>query len=400
MERWSLAAPPRWWSPKLSPFWVRLCRPFRLHKQWREHLLREVQVRGLEHLRAAVDQGGVLLTPNHAGHADGYVLSRAGDQLGRPCYFMVAWQVLAKHGFLGRQALRYHGCFSVDREGNDLRAFRQAVDILRASPYPLVIFPEGEVYHVNDRVTPFREGPAVIALSATKRATRPVLCVPAAIKYQYLEDPTPRLHELMDRLERRLLWRPRPELPLLERVTRFSECLLTLKELEHLGRAQSGTLAERLAALTDTLLGRIESRRGEHTDSATVPERVKALRQQILKGLPELPPEDPRRREADRDLDDLFAVVQLFSYPGDYLAERPTIERLAETMDKFEEDVFHVPTATPRAARRAVIAFGEPIPAEQQPRKKEGAAVLTDLLERRVQALLDEIGPASGTPGR
>jgi len=38
-------------------------------------------------------------------------------------------------------------------------------------------------------------------------------------------------------------------------------------------------------------------------------------------------------------MDDLFFVIQLYSYPGDYVAERPVIERIAETLDKFEEDV-------------------------------------------------------------
>jgi hypothetical protein len=283
---------------------------------------------------------------------------------------MVAWQVIAKNGFLGRLTLQAHGCFSVDREGNDLRAFRQAVEILQSSPYPLIIFPEGEVYHVSDRITPFREGNAAIALAAAKRA---------------------QLHQLMTRLEERILWRPRPYLPLRERVERFAEGLQTLRELEHLGQQQMGSLAERNAALSDALLERVESRYGRQDRNTSVPERVKGLRQQVLKQLAALPSDDPRRLQADRDLDDLFAVVQLFSYPGDYVAEKPTLERLAETIDKFEEDVFGIPTATPRGVRRAVLAFGEPVEAPSQ-RKKEDVALLTKTLEQRVQGLLDGIG--------
>src|SRR6266540_5367987 len=102
MERWQLAAPPRWWPPLLSPFLVRLCRPYRLWKQHREQQLPQVEVQGVEHLRRALDQGhGVLITPNHAAHADGYVLYTAADLVDRPFFFMVAWQVFAKHGFLG-----------------------------------------------------------------------------------------------------------------------------------------------------------------------------------------------------------------------------------------------------------------------------------------------------------
>ena len=41
-------------------------------------------------------------------------------------------------------------------------------------------------------------------------------------------------------------------------------------------------------------------------------------------------------------MEDLFFVIQLYSYPGDYVAEKPSIERIAETLDKFEEDVLRV----------------------------------------------------------
>jgi len=88
----------------------------------------------------------------------------------------------------------------VDREGSDLHAFKRAVQVLSEERFPLVIFPEGEVYHINDRVTPFREGPAVIALTAIKNGDRPNYVVPCAIKYQYLDDPTPELETLMTEL--------------------------------------------------------------------------------------------------------------------------------------------------------------------------------------------------------
>ena len=80
-----------------------------------------------------------------------------------------------------------------------------------------------------------------------------------------------------------------------------------------------------------------------------MPERVKAVRQQIITRLTELPADDPLRRQGEQDLEDVFLVVQLFSYPGDYVAQQPTVERLAETLDKFEEDILHVKTAGIRA---------------------------------------------------
>jgi 1-acyl-sn-glycerol-3-phosphate acyltransferase len=138
--------PPRWWSPKLSPAWVRFWRPVRRWTQRHEQHLRAIEVRGLEHLQRADAQGqGVLITPNHVHYADVFVLAEAADRLGRPYYFMSAWQVLGMASPLRRWILRQHGCFSVDRDGTDLRAFRQAVEILETRSYPLVIFPEGEM---------------------------------------------------------------------------------------------------------------------------------------------------------------------------------------------------------------------------------------------------------------
>lgn len=396
MDQVRLQTPPRWWAPLLSPTWVHLLRPFRRGMQRKQQRLLDVEVRGLDHLQGPLGEGhGTLVTPNHSAHADAYVMYEAADQVGSPFFFMVAWQVLGQARFFRRIALRKHGCFSVDREGTDLRAFKQAVEILQSRSAPLVIFPEGEVYHINERVTPFREGPATIALSAAKRADRPVVCVPCGIRYHYLEDPTPGLHRLMDELEQAMFWRPTPDRPLADRIYRLAEAALALKELEYLGCTSSGTIPDRIAALSDVILNRIEERLGVECRDATIPERVKTLRQRVIQQLETAADQSPEQAQCRNDLDDLYLVVQLFSYPGDYVAERPSLERMAETLDKFEEDVLGRQTATIRGTRRAVVTFGEPIPVEPSQRRREAAADLTHTLERRVQALLDDTIPAA-----
>jgi len=202
MNRQPYQKPPQWWSPKLSSSWVKFWHPFRRRERINKHRLLEVEVNGVENVRRVLEQGhGVLITPNHCSHADCFAVYEAADRLGCLFYAMVAWQVFDRSGWLRRLILQQHGCFSIDREGTDLAALRQARDVLQSEPYPLVIFPEGEVYHLNDRVTPFREGPAAIALMAAKKASRPIVCVPCAMKYSYVKDPTPELTELMARLE-------------------------------------------------------------------------------------------------------------------------------------------------------------------------------------------------------
>jgi hypothetical protein len=95
------------------------------------------------------------------------------------------------------------------------------------------------------------------------------------------------------------------------------------------------------------------------------------------------------RQSLYEDLEDLFFVVQLYSYPGNYVSQQPSVERIAETLDKFEEDLLGAKTATIRGARKAIVTFGEPIAVEPHGAKKTTTAALTEMLETRVQEMLD-----------
>ncbi len=396
MNRYRMQAATQSWSPKMNATIVKLSRPIRLAKQKREERLLEVEIQGAQLVRELLrDNHAVLITPNHPTHADAYSIYAAADAIGVPIYLMTAWQVFADKSRLARHILRWHGSFSVDREATDLRAFRQAVEILEERPHPLVIFPEGEVYHCNARVRPFREGAAAIALSAVKRAKRPLVCVPCGIWYEYVDDPYDALVQLMDELEREMYWRPRPDLPLHERIYRFAEVSLVIKELEFLGRPGSGPLRDRIAALIDDILKKIEARHDYVANTNKVPERVKELRSRVIQSMEQENVDADKRSQLSIDLDDLFLVVQLYSYPGDYVAEAPTIERMAETLDKFEEDVLNRFSATVRGSRRARIALGEPIPVERTGNRKQATGQLTEQLEQGVQQLIDQLRNAS-----
>ena len=93
----------------------------------------------------------------------------------------------------------------------------------------------------------------------------------------------------------------------------------------------------------------------------------------------------------------LFLVVQLFSYPGDYVKQAPTLERAAEILMKLEEDALGNQTAAPRGPRRGILRLGPPIDvgellaASGKPRL--AIPTLTAAMESRIQGLLDAIGP-------
>jgi len=104
---------------------------------------------------------------------------------------------------------------------------------------------------------------------------------------------------------------------------------------------------------------------------------------------PDLAREDWRRYHAD--MEDLFFVTQLFSYPGDYVSERPTFRGLAETLDKFEETCCRATYPSVRGSRRVVVRFGDPIALPRERQKKDAVANLTRTLQEKVQGLLDEL---------
>jgi len=376
----------------MTPWLVRLWRPLINRELRRGQKIVELDIGGMEHVeRALKDGAGVMVTPNHSFHYDSYVMIEAAHRVGTPFHFLTAWQVFAMSKWLEQQVLQWHGCFSINREASDLAAFKIAVDILRENPHPLVIFPEGDIYHNNDRVTPFRDGAAAIAMAAAKKATRPVVCIPAALKCFYLDDPTEDLKALMTRLEESLHWRPRHDLPLTERIYRFAEGLLALKEYEELGQPQSGSVPDRTVRLAEAVVSRLEQHHKVASKGGIIPERVKEVRRAVIKAIEQDGATPESRSKLANDLDDLFFVIQLFSYPGDYVAEQPTIERIAETLDKFEEDVLRADFPGIRGTRRAVVRFGEPIPVPKEREARDTVEKWTDLVESRVQRLLDEI---------
>ena len=120
------------------------------------------------------------------------------------------------------------------------------------------------------------------------------------------------------------------------------------------------------------------------------PSVSKAARRTIIEKLSAESVSEQTRKALDDDLEDLFLVVQSFSYPGDYVVDKPTIERMAETLDKFEEDVLRKSTASIKARRSAKVQFGEPIEVVGDRKVKGQTTTLTSQVEQSVQAMLDQ----------
>jgi 1-acyl-sn-glycerol-3-phosphate acyltransferase len=403
MRRLPLAdkLPYRFYPPRIRPFWLWAGRHYINYLMRNKQRVVEIDIAGTEHLEVLRGRGdGVMITPNHSDHADCGVMFELARRIKWPFYYMAAYQIFTG---IGRVGLPRLGVFPVDREGSDLTAFKTGIEVLTNGQHPLVIFPEGEIYFQSDRLTPLREGAAVLAGTAMKRVSdsgKTVWIVPVAIKYRFLDghDPVPGFHALMDELETQFTWRHRHDHPLADRIYRYAEGMLGLKELEYLGSAQAGPLKERLANLRTQILNQIEDRRLGKRGTDDVPVRVKELRRACLEALAD-PKTTPAEAERLRlDLDDLFGVVQLFSYPGDYIRECPTLERVSEILLKLEEDCLNREMPIPRAPRRAIVRLGSPIDVKEHlsaagGKLRAAGAALTSALEARMQGLLDTIPP-------
>jgi len=387
--------------PKYSPWLMPLIHALAEH--WflrRTFKIRHVKVDGVEAVARLARAGhSVLVAPNHADHADPSLLLTIGRRHDLRFHFMAAREGFER-GPIQSFILQRAGAFSVDREGADLAAIKTAMNILQAGRFPLVIFPEGEIWHHHERLDTLNEGVATILLRAAAKLPpgKKGYLVPTAIRIGCAEEVRDTFAERLGRLEERVMWKPRPEMELQERIYRLGSGLVALKEEEFLGRAQSGELVDRIRHLQQVLVARIETRHAlpPAPETSTVPDRVKTLRNRIRRRLNESHSPLSGREEAALydDLDTLFLASQLYSYPGQYLRDKPTVHRVAETLFKLEEDLLGQGRYV--GPRQADVRFDEPLDVhqflqEQSLDSRSGVKPLTQFLSQRVQTLLDTL---------
>jgi hypothetical protein len=179
---------------------------------------------------------------------------------------------------------------------------------------------------------------------------------------------------------------------LAERIVRFGELMLTLKEKEKLGTSRDGDgdLPSRVAGLTEALLERHETTwLNESPAAGTVALRVKALRRRLLEARADESSDAATRRAAGEALADVQLALQAYSYPGNYVSGQPSLERMAETVEKFEEDIEGF--SRPKGRRGARVVFGEPLDVQAlagEGRPREVAGQITDRLEEAIRSLM------------
>jgi len=306
--------------------------------------VRKCQVLHADRLLESVRAGhGVLVTPNHPTTLDPLLLSNLAHETGLLFYAMASWHLF--HGsWLERNCIRMMGGFSVYREGLDRQAIDMAIDTLTAAERPLVVFAEGTATRTNDRLSEMLDGISFIARTAAKRRAKQepakrVVVHPIAIKYKFVGDMDKTVVPVLERLERRLTFRPMSSVDLVERLRRIGTALLALKEIEYFGEPRQGRLRDRQAGLVERLMQPLEQEWLGRPQSGGIVTRVKNLRMKIFPEIARGEVDAAERDRRFRHLADTYLAQQVAFYPTGYLDSGVTIERIVETVHRFEEDM-------------------------------------------------------------
>lgn len=355
------------------------------------------QLRGVDHLRESMRLGhGVLLAPNHCRYADPLVMAFLAREAKVSMYAMASWH-LFQQSWIQANAIRAMGAFSVYREGLDRQSLDMAIEVLSNPGRPLVVFPEGAVFRTNDLLQPLLDGVAFMARAAAKRrnkeGTGKVVIHPVAIKYVFHGNLEKAVDITLDSLEKRLTWTRLKEAGTLQRIHRITVAMLSLKEIEYLGKAQDGTIEERQQRLVDHLLDPLELDWLGKTARDSIIPRVKALRMKIV---PELTTGELVERERERRWDHLskiYLAQQVASYPPSYLVSPTTDTRILETVERLEEDL--TDKACVHGPLEVILQVDEAIevPADRGPRGEEDPVMKQ--LRERLQSMLDVLSTES-----
>ena len=393
--------PYRFSPPYHGTLWAQLLKLYLPRYLRRTFGITSVQCRDVELLTASLESGhGILLAPNHCRPSDPMVLGMLARQAGACFFTMASWHVFMQ-SWLQTWLIRHGGAFSVYREGMDRAAVNAAIDILTHARRPLVVFPEGVLSRTNGRLNGLMDGVTLMARSAARKREKAdtagqVVVHPIAIRYLFDGDVDTALAHVLDEIETRLSWQIQSELPLIDRIYKLGQALLCLKEMEYFGQARTGPIDQRLGDLIDRLLTPLENKWLDGPGDGSAIARVKKLRGAILPDMIEGDLGDAERDARWRQLADLYLAQQLSNYPPDYIRSKPTVERIVETVERFEEDLtdrvgIYGPT-------EVVIQVGQPIAVVAGHNRKAATDPVLSAIEAQLNTMLTNLSDELCTP--
>lgn len=395
------SAPIIWLARQANRFWV-LGAP--------HHQIAEVRVEGAREAVADARASGarLLFVVNHPSHSDPQVVTEVHRQLGVDSCFMAAYDVFLRSE-KAAWVMQRLGNFSIDREGSDRRAMSAAIDTLKSGRQALTIFPEGNVYLTNDRVTPFLDGTAFIAIKAQAALKEiPLKIVPLSLKFTHLTTPR-------DSVTRRMIQlgtdsgyvfpegsTQRPVDAVLGLGQHIVHSYLESHGFERATLSPDATVYETLTRFAHHLVEELEGALGlaPKPDQILI-DRIRKIRSTIH----QLRTDEPGNTHPEIDglADKAILAFRVNGHLTPYLTQHPTIDRYDETVERLAED-FYSRTMPRTGRRRAIVRVHPPIDVAERVasaggKSRDAIAALTREMEEMVQAGIDAINETNDAPG-
>ena len=349
----------------------------------------------------------ILFLPNHSTHSDPQMMFEAQRRIGIRSMYMAAYD-----GFLESKVkgwvMQNIGAFSVDREASDSQSIKQAVKSLKDGKYAMTIFPEGNVYLMNDRITPFLEGASFIAMKAQKvlGPDIPIYAFPISMKVTHLNDQRNTIKEKINFLVKESGLEIK-ETDSLACILKQAGITLVIKNLKQRGYSPPENSDENIPDFLKNAAEIIISKLEQKIEITPKPkddliERIKKVRCKIHQ----------IRIDKEKELthnvastwaDEAILAFRILSYTGLYLDESPTIDRYGEVTEKLLEDL-HSKLIAPYADRHSFIHFNEPLPLNEyldnfKTNSRETLKEITQKVENSVQEGIDKINSNNTYPG-
>ena len=335
-----------------------------------------VESRGVELLQKSIrDDHAIMMIPNHPRTSDPVVMYDLMRRVNKPIFAMASWH-LFNQSWLISAVIRLYGAYSLNREGLDKASLNFTISALQKNIRPLLMFAEGATSRTNDSLMPFLDGATFMARTAAKRRhkheKKKIVIHPIVIRYVFLGDAKKEIEKLMLSIEAELKCELDPKLDPPSRVNLALEKLIEQKEKEFgIDGNSSHCLWQRCQHLANAAMEEAEMRWFGEPSQQNISERIREIRAHVFPQLLEnsaLTSEEKQIRW--RDLERTYLAWQMASYPKDYLAGSPSVDRVLDIAAKVLEDL----TDQPRKCgeQKVIIEVCEPI--EVPPEKYRGSA--------------------------
>ena len=390
--------PYRFVKPLMSNWLAKLMNMGLIHAPMlRSESIVSIESRGVELLQNSIrDNHAIMMIPNHPRTSDPVVMFDLMRRVNTPLFSMASWH-LFNQSRLVSAILWLYGAYSVNREGLDKSSINFTISALQKNIRPVLMFPEGATSRTNDALMPYLDGATFMARTAARRrkkdGQKKTVIHPIAIRYLFVGDAEEELDGLMQAIKARLKFDLDPKLDAPARVMLALEKLVELKEKEFeiQGDTNSSTW-QRCQHLANTAMEQAEVRCFGKPSPQNISNRIRDIRAHVFPQLLNdsgLTEEEKKIRW--RDLERSYLAWQMASYPKDYLAGSPSVDRVLEIAAKILEDL--IDERRKCGKQKVIIEVCEPI--EVPPEKYRGTE--PDPLIKIVQSqILEKLGQLEG----